>query len=207
MKRSDYSLVQPPSDLEFHKWPKAECLAYAAWFHETDSERVAELTRAVQATSGFEAWLPDETPESLDTLGRWFEREVEVRPKTETELKEEQILAGEFGTDIVEPTTLTNRTFSLAMDIGRYFARVIQKAVPEAKWSLRVTGRTYADFGQPTLVGLGPPPLNPVEIVVVSAFCIAQGRTNRLRELFEIWRDSLRAPPRPKPKSRRKVPR
>lgn len=204
---SRYSIVQPPFTLEFTKMSKAELKAYAEWFHQTNAERVGELVRAVQATPGFEKWLPDETPESLETLGRWFEGQVEVRPRTEEELAHDRALLAEFGTEMVEPTTLTNRTFSLAMDIGRYFARVIQKAVPEAKWSLRLTGPTKADYGEPTLVGLGPPPLNPVRVMVVTAMHIADGRAHGLVRLFEICRDSLRRPPRPKTKPRRKLSR
>ncbi|MBL8935912.1 MAG: hypothetical protein JNM69_15250 [Archangium sp.] len=193
-----YSIVDPPFTLEFTRMSKAELRAYAAWFHETDAERVAELVRIVRGTPGFEGWLPDETPESLDTLGRWFEGQVEMRPKTEDELANDRALLAGLGEQWVEPKTLTDRTASLAMDMGRYFARVMLKAVPEAKWSLRLTGPTKADYGQPTLIGLGPPPLNPVTVMIVTAKHIAAGRSHELLELFAIWRDSLRTPPRKK---------
>lgn len=192
-----YSIVDPPFTLEFTKMSKAELRAYGAWFHETDAERVAELVRVVRGTPGFEGWLPHETPESLDTLGRWFEGQVEMRPKTEDELANDRALLAGLGEQWVEPRTLTNRTVSLAMDMGRYFA----------KWSLRLTGPTMADYGQPTLVGLGPPPLNPVTVMIVTAKHIAAGRHHELLELFAIWRDSLRAPPRKKQVPRRTKPR
>lgn len=205
--KADYSLVHPPFSLEFTKMSKAELRAYAAWFHDTDGERVAELVRAVQATPGFKGWLPDETPESLDMLGRWFERQVELRPKTEDELANDRALLAGLGEQFVEPKTLTDRTVSLAMDMGRYFARVLLKAVPEATWALRLTGRTYSDYGQPTLVGRGPPPLNPVGVMIVTAQHIAEGRNHQLLELFAIWRDSLRTPPRKKKAPVRQKPR
>lgn len=199
-----YSIVDPPFTLEFTRMSKAELRAYAAWFHETDAERIAELVRVVQATPGFEKWLPDETPESLETLGRWFEGQVETRPKTEDELANDRLLLAGLGEEFVEPKTLTDRTFSLAMDMGRYFARVMLKAVPDAKWSLRLTGSTFADYGQPTLVGLGPPPLNPITVMIVTAMHIAEGRPHGLGKLFAIWQDSLRAPPRKKAPRRNK---
>lgn len=96
--------------------PKKELRAYFKWFMDQMPIRLIELTHAVQGTPGFENWYPDFTPESLDLLGVWFAQVVETRPRTAQEMEG---LRGDSAFPIEFPTkNLTNRTFSLAMDIG-----------------------------------------------------------------------------------------
>jgi hypothetical protein len=71
----------------------------------------------VRETPGFESWQPDCTPASLDALGQWFAEQVETRSRTQGERQaiNDRLV---FQMDI-PAEELTNRTFSLAMDIGR----------------------------------------------------------------------------------------
>jgi hypothetical protein len=180
-----YAINQPPFTLRFCEMPKKELQAYAAWFHQVTPERISELTKAVNSTPGYESWEPDLTPESLATLGRWFERQVETRKMTAEELAEARAKLT-FPIDIPEEE-LTNRTFSLAMDIGMYFADVVLKNLPGTRWDQPLGSKNFADYGQPVLMGFGKVPLNPVRIIITTAYRIAHHKPAGLRELYDTW--------------------
>jgi hypothetical protein len=105
--------------------PKKELRRYYQWFMDVLPERIKELAAAVRETPGFESWQPDFTPASLDALGQWFAGQVETRSRTQGELQaiRDRLV---FPMDI-PAEELTNRTFSLAMDIGMYFSQVLMK--------------------------------------------------------------------------------
>lgn len=150
-------------------------------------QRVNELAEAVKQTPGFETWQADCTPASLDTLGEWFAGQVETRNRTEEELQaiKDRLV---FQVDI-SGEELTNRTFSLAMDVGMYFSKVLLKNYPALRWEQPLNDKKFVDYGQPVLMRFSNAPLNPVRIVVVLARSIANKKQtgSRLRELYNIW--------------------
>ena len=84
---------------------------------------------------------------------------------------------------------LTNKTFSLAMDIGMYFGQVILKSLPGTRWGQPLRNPNSADYGQPVIMGFGRVPLNPVSIVVTLAYGFAAKKHSgdRLRALYDVW--------------------
>jgi hypothetical protein len=90
---------------------------------------------------------------------------------------------------------LTNRTFSLAMDIGMYFGQVLMKNYPSLKWEQPLGNKRFADYGQPCLVGFGPVSANPVRIGHVFAHGLADKTYTgkRLREVYDHWAKLVRA--------------
>ena len=188
-----YRTIQPPFTLEFHKMPKDELRAYYRWFVDQIPERIAELERAVQETPGFERWQADATPSSLDALGEWFVGQVDTRPRAPEELAE---LKRDLPYPIdIEPNDLTNRTFSLAMDVGMYLSQVLITNVPALRWEHPLGSPNFAEYGQPVLRGSGRVPLNPVGVLVALAYGIARKTKSggRLRELYDIWSRKLAA--------------
>ncbi|HEU4730907.1 MAG TPA: hypothetical protein VFT22_23590 [Kofleriaceae bacterium] len=180
-----YSIIQPPFTLQFRDMSRKELAAYAAWFHDVTPARIAELANAVKDSSGYEGWEPDATPESLGELGRWFEGQVETRTKGAEELAEARAKLT-FPIDVPEEQ-LTNRTFSLAMDIGMYFAQVVLKNLPGTRWDQPFGSKKFADYGQPVIMGFGAVPLNPVRVMVTTAYGISSKKPARLRELYDTW--------------------
>lgn len=113
---STYNTMQPPFTLNFAEMPKQELKAYVQWFQEITPERIEQLEATVQSSPGFENWRADFSPDSLDGLGKWFATQIETRPRTQEEIDA-------FNARAPLPinssdSQLTNRTFSLAMDIG-----------------------------------------------------------------------------------------
>ena len=188
-----YTTVQPPFTLEFDHMSRQELDAYATWFHGAIARRINELTAAVRETPGFGGWRPDYTPASLDHLGKWFAGQVEVRPRTREE--SDEILGQQPIPVGVPDQELTNRTFSLAMDIGMYLSEVLMRNVSGLRWEQPLRDKHFADYGQPVIVGAGTVPFNPVAITVTLAYGIVRQTKGayRLRELYDIWSKLLRA--------------
>jgi len=182
-----YSIIQPPFELKFREMSKRELGAYREWFHSVMPQRTAELAEAVRGTPGFDGWIPDLTPDWLSLLCEWYRREAETRQRTDAEMgKIKSRLT--FPIDVPNQE-LTNRTFSLAMDVGMYFGQVIMKNVPGTRWDQPTKNPKFADHGQPVILGFGTVPLNPVRIAVTLAYAFAAKEQTgyRLRVLFDVW--------------------
>jgi hypothetical protein len=183
----NYTIIQPPFDLNFPEMSKKDLVAYREWFHSVIPERTSELGNAVKGTAGFESWDPDLTPDSLAVLGEWFRREVETRRRSDVEMAE---LKSRLTFPIDVPNEeLTNRTFSLAMDVGMYFGQTILKNLSGTRWDQPMKNKKFADYGQPVIMGFGTVPLNPVRIAVNLAYAFAakEQSGDRLRALFDVW--------------------
>jgi hypothetical protein len=181
----DYAIVKPPFPLRFRERSKSELETYRTWFHRVSPERIAELARAVESTRGFENWKPNLTPESLETLGKWFDGQVQTRKRTSVEVERIRATLA-FPIDVPEEE-LTDRTYSLAMDIGMYFGDVILKNLPGTRWDQPLKNKKYIDYGQPVIMGFGTVPLNPVGVLVTTAYGVSRGKPSRLRDLYDTW--------------------
>lgn len=182
-----YEIIQPPFTLNFREMPKQELKAYFAWFQNILPQRLRELGSAVEATPGFEGWRPNCKKESLEPLGEWFAGQVEMRPRTNEELQDIQ---SQMSMPIEVPDSeLTDRTFSLAMDVGMYLSNVLLNDHPTLRWDQQFGSRSWVDYGQPVLVGFGVVPFNPVSMVVTLAYGIASKKKvgRDLRNIYEIW--------------------
>jgi hypothetical protein len=187
-----YSIVQPPFTLRFREMSMAELRGYSEWFMNTLPERVTVLKAEVRRSPSHAVWVVDYSPESLEGLGDWFAGQVETRAKTQVEIDEVEAKLT-FPIEVSgEP--LTNRTLSLAMDIGMYFGQVIVNNLAATKWDQPLRNKKFADYGQPVIMGFGTVPLNPVRIVVMLAYGIARKKQGgrRLRELYDTWANMRR---------------
>lgn len=182
-----YATIQPPFTLKLREMASKELHRYFQWFMDVLPQRVNELAEAVRQTPGFGSWQADCTPGSLDGLGEWFAGQVEVRNRTQEELQTIQNHQV-FPIDI-PGEELTNRTFSLAMDVGMYLGQVFLKNYPSLKWEQPLGNKRFVDYGQPSLTGFGSVTLNPVGITVTLAYAVASKnkRHKRLREIYDYW--------------------
>ena len=180
-----YTIIQPPFTLKFREMPKKELEAYRDWFHAIAPERIDELSKSVKTTPGFQSWKSDRSPESLDLLGVWLDGQVELRKQTaeEVEAIKDRLT---FPIDVSDEE-LTNKSFSLAMDVGMYFGEVILTNLPGTRWDQPLKSKSFVDYGQPVIMGFGTVPLNPVRIMVMTAYGISRDQKSRLRDLYETW--------------------
>ena len=84
---------------------------------------------------------------------------------------------------------LTNRTFSLAMDIGMFLSQVFLENYPFLKWEQPLGNKNFIDYGQPVLVKFSSAPFNPVGMVVTFAYgLVSKKKTGEgLRNIYNIW--------------------
>ena len=189
-----YEIIQPPFTLRFRTMSREEANDYFDWFMEQIPLRIKILEEAVQSTVGYEDWRADYTPESLERLGQWFYEHVETRKRTEREKETIYSRAPEWFRGVeIEDWELTDRTFSLAMDIGMYLSRVLQKNLPGLRWEMVTKPKNDADFQQPVLAGTGRLVLNPIWVLVTYAYGVARHSKGpeRLREIYDIWANLL----------------
>lgn len=182
-----YNTIQPPFSLKFRDMSKDELLRYFSWFLEVAPERIEQLKTAVHTTAGFEDTPVDFTSESFPGLGEWFAAVVETKQRTGEEIEETKLRTA-YAFPVAQ-TELSNRTFSIAMDMGMYFAEVMLSKYPHLTWDQPLSDKKFADYGQPVLVGAGPVPLNPVRLMVTLAYGVAAKTQTgaRLTGLFEYW--------------------
>ena len=189
-----YYIIQPPFTLKFKTMSKKELKAYHAWFMNSISERIHELTDEVRSSEGCKSWQPDYSPASLDSIGDWMVTQAETRKRTANEIDEIKKNCS-FEIDVPE-WELTNRTFSLTMDIGMYLARVFEHNHRNVSWDQPLKNKNYIDYGQPVLVGFGNLTLNPVQIVSTIFYKISKGKGDghQLRDTYDLWTQYIESP-------------
>lgn len=187
----EYSVIAPPFTLKFREMSKKELESYYCWFIDIIPQRIAILIKSVKSTPGFEDWEPDYLPASLDKLGEWFARQVETRTR-----KDEEKLAIVSNSPLrlknvqIDDRELTNKTFSIAIDVGMYLSQVFLKNVHGLKWKQMLKGnKRNIDYGQPVFGNFGNIDFNPVRMMVTQAYGIVHGtkKGTSLKQLYEIW--------------------
>ena len=187
-----YETIQPPFTLNFREMTKGQLKDYFDWFQEILPQRLDGLEQAVKTTLEFEGWRLDFSPTSLDRLGEWFAEQVETRRRTDDEILE---LEDRVSMPMeVSEEDLTNRTFSLAVDVGMYLTQVLLKSHPTLRWDQQFGNKKDVDYGQPVLVRFGPAPFNPVRLTVTLAYGIASEKKSGkgLRDLYDVWVGMIR---------------
>ena len=184
-----YRDIQPPfATLRFREMSQRDLKEYSRWFHEVAPQRIAELAEAVKQSVGYEHWFPNYTPDSLDGLSRWLATQVSTRSKTEDESREsvERLPHPEYESN----QQLTDRSISLAFDIGMFLSEVLLRNHPSLKWGQLFGSRKSIDYGQPVLLGFrGKVPFNPVRMLTTLEYGLTRGSKtgNELREIYDIW--------------------
>src|SRR5713101_7498640 len=118
-----YVLNPLTARLNYVETPKNELQEFFRRFLIALGPRTEILADVVRTDASLACWSPDMTPASLETLGAWFMSNMHTRPRTEAEIF---AIASKSPYALpVPPRTLTDQTFSLAADVGIYFARVL----------------------------------------------------------------------------------
>lgn len=187
-----YSNIQVPlSTFRFDGMSRAELKQYYQWYMDVMPDRIAILAKAVQSTSGYESWIPSFLPDSLNLLGEWYAAQVESRPRTSKEL---ELIQNELSFPIdINSYELTDRTFSLAIDLGMYIGQVFVHEFPTLTWHQHTKRKTMPHYGHAIIVWFGKVEFNPTHMMVVLAYGLVDRTKNgkRLREIYDIWAKKL----------------
>lgn len=183
-----YTIISPPFTLKFTSMSKEDLSAYYSWVMNNKSERLSILAETVSSTPGYSSWKNDFTRDSLLVLGRWFYENIEVTKRSVLDrLKAKLVLKNNV---TIENLKLTNKTYSLAFDVGLYLASVFIKEHPQLQWIHNIhTRKDDADYGQPVLNGFGKLVFNPIRKMVITAYAfVKKSKTpSSILELYSLW--------------------
>lgn len=184
-----YKLIAPPCSLEFTKLSKETLAVYGKWFFQTMPTRRAELERAVRVWD--DSWSADLSIHSLSLLSTWFDTHIASRKKTADEI--DAIKSGLRFEVPISDVTLTSTSFSITMDVAMYFGQVAVQNIPGTRWEQQFRSRKEPNYGEPSVVGSGPVPANPVRLLMTRAYALIAGETPKhdLVELFYIRQKRL----------------
>ena len=145
--KSKYTIVQSRCRLKFSEMPRKDLRDYCRRFQEMLPPRIEELTKAVNSFDDFETWGPEFSPVSLSSLDDCLATQVQTRAQEELQ----KIRSGSRHPIPIENWSLTDRTISLAMDIGMYLQALLTNHL-SLKWGQPFGGKNFIDYGQPVLV-------------------------------------------------------
>jgi hypothetical protein len=136
--------------------------------------------------------MPNHSRESLVLLGRWFEKVVSTRPRSDDEIAR---IKGRLTIPVeVESTDLSDRTISVALDVGIHFANALLARVPGLEWDQPLSAKRSSDYGHVVLRGQGKVAFNPFMTMRALAYRISRGGSADLGELFDAWSAQLSKP-------------
>lgn len=186
----DYELIKLPVKARLREMNDEESKLFLDWVLSNQYKRIEMLVSYINATSD-KYFGADFLPESLKPLGEWFSKMIDVRPKTDEEIRSEKEELPEWVHYQIGDTELTEKTYSLIFDIAFYFGQVFLRNHPQVTWQIHKGGKTNIDYNQPVLTGFGKTHLNPIRIVDVATRDLRSGDTDRLYELYTIWTKHL----------------
>jgi hypothetical protein len=178
-----YELSKPLSRPASLEMSKSQLKTYFDRFVAAIPERGLVLRQELRLSR---PWAANYSPKSLPALGDWFGKSISTRLRTPREKREIEARL-RFPVEILD-WDLSERGYSLAMDVGMYFGEVLRRNHRGSDWVLHL--RKTNNFGQPVLSGFAVA-LNPIQLMVVLARQLAEGAVRggreRLRALYEHW--------------------
>ncbi len=177
--------------------PRAQLRAFRDWFMLQIPIRLGVLEQVVRSTAGFEQWTPDFSEASLRTLGQWFIGQVEKRDVTPEEKAAALSSPGNERLQIVPTYQLTNKSYSLAIDVAMYWGETLRRSLENVTWQQYIGGKTMSDYGHVILQAPGTASCDPLHLAIIQVHKVFSGtRTDlgRLDTLFLFWRKVLSTP-------------
>jgi len=183
----EYKINSLPIDPVFSERSRKELKIYYDWYIGSITERIEILITEIRKKEKYKSISFDYEPETLLPLGEWFASAVEIRQRTEAELQE-IVSSLKFPVEVPKEE-LTNKTFSLALDVGMYLSQVFLKQFDDLNWTQTWGRKDSVDYGQPVLSPFQKRVFNPTRMMVVQAYGVSRGsgNSNSLSELFNIW--------------------
>jgi hypothetical protein len=187
-----YSILKAPFELNFKEMKRERAYEYLEWFIKQIPERIPVLTRHLKQSQKYSSWNGDMSPGSLDLLGKWFCENVELRSRSSEEMSTLNLPTWLQPIAQIE-TVLTTMTMNFVIDISMYFGQALITNNPSLHWDLVTKPKNNADYQQPVVFDRSKRYVNPIRIIRVYAYEIAdksQG-PDRLGELYRIWSNTL----------------
>lgn len=181
-----------PIDYEFSSKTKDELKLYGIWFKENKDNRIKHLIETIKATSSFEDWNADFTPNSLKELGRWFYENLETVKLTEEQYLNKRLQIPDYIQ--IDDWDLSIKTRSIIVDIGFYFGEVFIHTHKGLEWKQYFSkNKKDVDNGHMIIPKFGKLELNPILVIMSVGWGLARKKDNenRLYDLYKVWEEYL----------------
>lgn len=144
---------------------------YYRWFLDILPTRIDILERSIKSTPGFESFNADFSVNSLEKIGQWAKKKLRKK---------------------FFRKSLTTESYSVAVDMGMYFAKTMINNLDGVKWHHSIdVRRNTADYGQPVLANFEPASCNPIRLLIVYCYDLVENKKTEkdLEKLFYIWKE------------------
>ena len=139
-------LTNLPEDNYFGTWEKKDVKAFGKWFMAEKDNRMQMLFDEVHRDPEFADWQPDFSPESLKTLGAWFERNIKWEPMPEDEFQ--KFVERYKGMANCKNKWISKKSESLVFDVSIYFGEVLLHVLGDREWEQYIyVSKNNLDYG------------------------------------------------------------
>ena len=174
-------------------WTPAQAQAFFQWHMAHLPERIRVLAEYAAAEGSH--FVPDGTPESLETLWAWMEGHIHLRERTDEEMTRKVKDAPDWFKPIAaeHTRTLSDHTLDLLWDCAAYFAHVMLQEHPGLSWQVCQRRRDIS-FQMPVISGFAHKiELNPAQIVTNMAWrSAAESDPGQLLQVYRVWEGYLK---------------
>ncbi len=194
-----YELLEIPWILEspYSEMSKPGALEFFEWLNQNIGYRLGQLTLLIDP-SGENITL-DFSPESLLPLGYLLKDLLQIRKKTDEEMKTLVECVPKWLEESVksQDEELTEKSLSIVFDLAIYFSRVLMRTDDRIKWKMHTkASKLDINRNQLILTGITKLNCNPIRSMKLACFQIAtnEKEPNRLRELYDVCMTKLIGP-------------
>ncbi|MBX3323871.1 MAG: hypothetical protein KF757_12875 [Phycisphaeraceae bacterium] len=116
-------------------------------------ERIQMLSLEVRETSGFEAWIPDGSEQSVLGLGLWLKDQAKARELTEEDRQQIGIIDDNPLNEWIARThiEMSAKTYSYSIDSGMYFGEIIRTRHPATAWRIGSKPKRGVNYNRPVV--------------------------------------------------------
>ncbi|HLF07588.1 MAG TPA: hypothetical protein VI893_10540 [Thermoplasmata archaeon] len=187
-----YRSIDPPFDQATREKSKKEIDSYSKWYRQVIPNRIIELDAEVRLHPQFQDWMPDKSHESLAPLGKWFEGQVQVRRKTETEANAERAHVDPKFWMALKDYEFTERTISLILDVSIYLGEVFLHTFSDAR-RVKTHRNRHGGFTGCEVIEIprGAWFVPDMEMFGFARDTVEGKRRFRLEEVIDLWRPNF----------------
>ncbi|HBO34961.1 MAG TPA: hypothetical protein DD636_09585 [Anaerolineaceae bacterium] len=187
----EYPPILFPNQSWLNQYSSQDAKKWFEYYISKIPERLQVLHEHINATPGYETWKLGFESSTVNAIEQWFIEHVEMRDKTKEEIERDRDRIPDKLKNAVpvETTTLSNKTYSLIVDLSMYYGEYLRHEDPRLKWVLRKKGKREFFYQNPVIVGTGLLALDPRHIMTVIAFKISDNeyKAGGLIELKDRW--------------------
>lgn len=171
LKKENYNHLDIPDDVfieDFTNASSEDAIKFSEWYFAQTQKRISTLQEYIIITKG--NFKLDYTDESLITLWSWFESNLEIVDKTETELEYEKSRTSPIYWDKIITKRISHLMIEIAIDISYYFVDMLLNNFPKLHTDCITKPKWKNNLKKPVISGFFMDiTLYPIELLIECA--------------------------------------